>query len=722
MRRVLMVTPHFPPDSSAASHRVRLLAPHLPEGGMDADHRDARAVGLRRAARSRSRSARAAVARDRARAGVAAVVDAVGRPRRSRVCARSPACGAPAGELLARERFDALFITIYPVYPALLGAGAEGGVRRAVRPRLSGSVGRRVGASRSAAAPNGRARLEEPRVADARHVARAARRRRGADALVAVSQGTIDGIVERMPAPARLPHGVIPLGFEPDDFAVAARRTAARRRFDPSDGLVHLCYVGTLLPTGIDTLRLLLRALERARREDPAAGAAAPAFLRHQQSVGVERVSRPAACARMRRRRRGDRSAWTARLSRRAVGADARVGDPAARQLRAALHGEQALSGAAGASGRSWRCSTKPAASCRSCGRRRPSRRCASSRTAMSMRSTARVGEVACHLRALAARAAYDPADVSLDRVAERLGAQPGAAAGRRLRSGGRMTAPVRLTAVLTHPIQYYAPWFRHIQAHAPEIALTVVYATQPTPEQQGVGFDRAFEWDVPLTDGYRSITVRPRASRTIGSTARTFTGLDVPEIGDAIADTSPDVVMITGWYSVTPRPRARRVPAARHPDALSRRLASAERPERLEARAVDRSRRGCCCGSSTASCRRAAASMSTCACSACPTTGSSACPHARRQRDVRRDRGAVPAAPRRERRRAQRFGIAPDAFVPLFVGKLVDRSARSISCARRRRLGARRFRADRRIGSARGRDARRGGDARRRSEGDRAS
>ena len=70
-------------------------------------------------------------------------------------------------------------------------------------------------------------------------------------------------------------------------------------------------------------------------------------------------------------------------------------------------------------------------------------------------------------------------------------------------------STPVRLTAVLTHPIQYYAPWFRHIHAHAPQIALTVVYATRPTPAQQGVGFDRPFEWDVPLTDGYRSVTVR---------------------------------------------------------------------------------------------------------------------------------------------------------------------------------------------------------------------
>ena len=79
---------------------------------------------------------------------------------------------------------------------------------------------------------------------------------------------------------------------------------------------------------------------------------------------------------------------------------------------------------------------------------------------------------------------------------------------------------PVRLTVVLTHPIQYLRALVPSHRAHAPEIALTVVHATEPTPEQQGVGFDRAFEWDVPLTEGYRSLTVRPPLPRT-GSTAR---------------------------------------------------------------------------------------------------------------------------------------------------------------------------------------------------------
>ena len=77
------------------------------------------------------------------------------------------------------------------------------------------------------------------------------------------------------------------------------------------------------------------------------------------------------------------------------------------------------------------------------------------------------------------------------------------------------------------------------------------MHATEPTPEQQGVGFDRAFTWDVPLTDGYHSLVVR-RAQTGDRVDSSHFRGLDVPEIGGAIAATKPDVVLITGWYSIT--------------------------------------------------------------------------------------------------------------------------------------------------------------------------
>src|SRR5215467_5880620 len=34
-RRVLMISPHFPPDSAAGTHRARLLAPRLREHGWE---------------------------------------------------------------------------------------------------------------------------------------------------------------------------------------------------------------------------------------------------------------------------------------------------------------------------------------------------------------------------------------------------------------------------------------------------------------------------------------------------------------------------------------------------------------------------------------------------------------------------------------------------------------------------------------------------------------
>ncbi len=268
MRRVLMVSPHFPPDSSAASHRVRLLAPHLEafgwtptvvtlepsayEGRLDPDLLSLVPSTLRvvRAQAWRPDSTRWVGLGDlgvRAYAGL------------------RHACRA----LLSRERFDALFITVYPVYPALLGPGLKAEFRVPFvldyQDPWVGAWGQSVGGG-PGGAPDWKSRASrrlgawlEPRAVGA------------ADAIVAVSQGTIDGIVERMPDAGRLPHGVIPLGFEAGDFEALERRPPIAGHVDPADGLVHLCYVGTLLPTGIDTLRVLLRAIERARREDPTA-------------------------------------------------------------------------------------------------------------------------------------------------------------------------------------------------------------------------------------------------------------------------------------------------------------------------------------------------------------------------------------------------------------------------------------------------------------------
>jgi glycosyltransferase involved in cell wall biosynthesis len=99
--------------------------------------------------------------------------------------------------------------------------------------------------------------------------------------------------------------------------------------------------------------------------------------------------------------------------------------------------------------------------------------------------------------------------------------------------------------------VQYYAPWFRAIAAHCPEIDLTVLYATKPTAEQQGVGFGTSFEWDVPIAEGYQCRVVRPpRPDENVRSDR--FLGLDVPEIGSAVRESRPEVVLVPGWHSIT--------------------------------------------------------------------------------------------------------------------------------------------------------------------------
>ena len=110
---------------------------------------------------------------------------------------------------------------------------------------------------------------------------------------------------------------------------------------------------------------------------------------------------------------------------------------------------------------------------------------------------------------------------------------------------------PIRVTAVLTHPVQYYAPWFRWITAHVPSLDLQVVYASSPDSRQQGAGFGREFTWDLPLTSGYASTIVRDARPSDRFDTGH-FRGLDVPAIGDAIRNSKPDVVVVFGWYSVT--------------------------------------------------------------------------------------------------------------------------------------------------------------------------
>ena len=102
----------------------------------------------------------------------------------------------------------------------------------------------------------------------------------------------------------------------------------------------------------------------------------------------------------------------------------------------------------------------------------------------------------------------------------------------------------MRVGIVATHPIQYQAPWFRAL-ARRSELDLTVYFGMIPTPRQQAAGFGGAFEWDLPLRDGYRS-TVLTSASATPRLAG--FFGNRASGLGKTFAADRLEALIVTGW------------------------------------------------------------------------------------------------------------------------------------------------------------------------------
>lgn len=104
----------------------------------------------------------------------------------------------------------------------------------------------------------------------------------------------------------------------------------------------------------------------------------------------------------------------------------------------------------------------------------------------------------------------------------------------------GAAGQPIRLVVVVSHPIQYFSPWFRELAQH-PALKLTVLYLRHLAPEQQGAGFGTTFSWDVPLLQGYHSVNVDCTASTMA-------VGRDALRLCAALRDAHAQVVLVTGW------------------------------------------------------------------------------------------------------------------------------------------------------------------------------
>jgi glycosyltransferase involved in cell wall biosynthesis len=109
-----------------------------------------------------------------------------------------------------------------------------------------------------------------------------------------------------------------------------------------------------------------------------------------------------------------------------------------------------------------------------------------------------------------------------------------------------------KLAIITSHPIQYNAPWFRHLAAQ-PGIDLKVFYLWDfGVKSHIDAGFQRAVTWDIPLLDGYAHEFV-PNVSNDPGTLR--FTGLQNPELSRRVRAFDPAaVLMLTYNYASTHR------------------------------------------------------------------------------------------------------------------------------------------------------------------------
>lgn len=106
------------------------------------------------------------------------------------------------------------------------------------------------------------------------------------------------------------------------------------------------------------------------------------------------------------------------------------------------------------------------------------------------------------------------------------------------------MSAP-RLAIVLSHPTQYYSPWFRWLRAHT-ELELRVFYLWDfGVARRKDLQFGAELTWDTDLLSGYDSEFV-PNTARRPGTDH--FGGLRNPALPARLEAWRPDAVLLFGY------------------------------------------------------------------------------------------------------------------------------------------------------------------------------
>jgi glycosyltransferase involved in cell wall biosynthesis len=106
--------------------------------------------------------------------------------------------------------------------------------------------------------------------------------------------------------------------------------------------------------------------------------------------------------------------------------------------------------------------------------------------------------------------------------------------------------SPQRLGVVLSHPTQYYSPWFRWLQTEAAVAALRVFYLWDfGVTRQRDPRFQTTFQWDVDLLSGYESEFVPNRSTRP---GPEHFWGFNNPALPARLDAWGPDALLLYGY------------------------------------------------------------------------------------------------------------------------------------------------------------------------------
>jgi len=106
-----------------------------------------------------------------------------------------------------------------------------------------------------------------------------------------------------------------------------------------------------------------------------------------------------------------------------------------------------------------------------------------------------------------------------------------------------------RLAIILSHPVQYYSPWFRWLKANT-SLDFKVYYLWKSgVSATRDIQFTTTFKWDVYLLSGYDHEFV-PNVARDPGT--HHFRGLDNPTLTARLAEFRPGALLLFGynWFS----------------------------------------------------------------------------------------------------------------------------------------------------------------------------